>query len=86
MNGKPKIELENKLNDLQAAYLDLSKRGADLKELIRIIHNPGWTTPAELLFALSMVDALQAQVTLAQAMHKALIKASEKVSVQKEHA
>lgn len=48
-------KLEKKITALSDALAHLGK-GTDLKDPLRIIHNPGWTTPAEWLFAVGIID------------------------------
>jgi len=48
-------KLETRIDALSNALARLGK-GGDLKELIRIIKFPGWTTPAEFAFALGIVE------------------------------
>lgn len=48
--------------------------GEDLADLIRIIHQPGWTTPAEFILVSGLVDSLLSQ-TEALAAHKKILMA-----------
>lgn len=54
-------KLDKKITDLSNALATLG-RGTTLQELLKIIRKPGWTTPAELAFANTIVDALAVQV------------------------
>lgn len=53
--------LDEKISDLSDVLAHLGK-GADLKELLRIIRKPGWTTPAEFRLSLALVDSMKLQV------------------------
>ncbi len=53
--------LDKKLTELSDALAHLGK-GTDLKELTKIIRFPGWTTPAEFAFTVTIVDAMQTHV------------------------
>jgi hypothetical protein len=53
--------LDKKITDLSDALAHLGK-GADLKELIRIIRFPGYTTPAEFAFSIAIIDSMQIHV------------------------
>lgn len=53
--------LDAKISELSDVLAHLGK-GADLKELLRIIRKPGWTTPAEFRFSLALVDSMKVQV------------------------
>jgi hypothetical protein len=50
--------VDKKITELSDALARLGQ-GTDLKELLRIIRFPGWTTPAELAFALTVIDSMQ---------------------------
>ena len=52
--------LDEKITSLSDALAHLGK-GTDLKELLRIIRKPGWTTPAEFRFSLAIVDSMKLQ-------------------------
>jgi hypothetical protein len=53
--------LDKKINELSDALAHLGK-GTDLKELIKIIRFPGYTTPAEFAFTVAILDSMQTQV------------------------
>jgi hypothetical protein len=52
---------------------------AEIQELIKIIRLPGWTTPAEILFALGIVQSLVAQATAFNQLRNALLQGSRTV-------
>jgi len=52
---------------------------ADMNELLKIIHRPGWTTPAELLFVLAGLEALEAQLQAIGGLSESLLAASRAV-------
>lgn len=72
-------ELVKKIKSLNNALDDLSDP-KDLKELLIIIKQPGWTTPAEFLFASGIVDSLLDQTTNLIKLKNSLVKGSRKVS------
>lgn len=76
--------LDKKITELSDALAHLGK-GTDLKELIRIIRFPGWTTPAEFAFAVGMIDAMQLHANALNNLSTQLLSASKLVSA-KEHA
>ncbi|CDG81292.1 hypothetical protein [Janthinobacterium agaricidamnosum] len=53
--------LDKKISDLSDALAHLGQ-GTTLKDLLKIIRFPGYTTPAEFAFSIAMVDAMQVQV------------------------
>ena len=63
MKGHDLPHLEGRIGALRQSLTQLSD-DSDLAELLRHIHQPGWTTPAEFLLVAGMVDSLNKQVTL----------------------
>jgi hypothetical protein len=72
-------ELDKKITALSDALAHLGK-GTDLKELLRIIRNPGWTTPAEFAFATTILDSMHDQVNQLGRMSTRLLDAGKLVS------
>jgi hypothetical protein len=70
--------LEKKVNRLGSAITKLGN-DKDLQELILILHQPGWTTPAELKFATAMVDHMTAQVDMLGTLKGEFIRACREV-------
>lgn len=71
--------LDKKITELSDTLARLGK-DKTLKDLLRVIRNPGWTTPAELAFAHGVVDLLAHQAAgLAQGI-EGLAAASKKVA------
>ena len=54
-------------------------------ELIKIIHNPGWTTPAEFRLVTTVVEAIDQQVRVIERLKVELLEGSRLVG-QTEHA
>ena len=77
--------LDKKITALSDALAHLGK-GTDLKELIRIIRFPGYTTPAELAFTLAMIDAIQRQVDAINKMSSDLVNGAKAVVNEAAHA
>ena len=71
--------LDRKITDLSNALAHLGK-GTDLKELIKIIRFPGWTTPAEFAFATALIDSMQAHANALDSLNTQLLAASKLVS------
>ena len=74
-------KLDKKVTALSKALANLG-RGTDLKELIRIIRNPGWTTPAELAFTVAILDSMQGQVAQLSKLSGALVRSAKRVSTR----
>ena len=74
-------QLEGKIRDLQDIFGDFGDAKRDLGQLLKIIHNKGWTTIAEL----ALVDAvLNAEKRYAQAtlqLNRALLSGASKVEL-----
>ena len=72
--------LEKQFGTLQSAI----KEFADdrfVAELIRIIKQPGWTTPAEYFLVSGITEQLITQVKAAQALKNVLVKGSRQVGI-----
>lgn len=72
-------ELEETIKALADALAHLG-RGAHLQELLRIIHSPGWTTPAELAFVNAILDHISVEVRTLDRLQADLVEASRKVA------
>lgn len=55
-------------------------------ELIRIIKNPGWTTPAEFYLVTTAVDTVGRQIEIVDQLSRGLLEGSQKVSVRERAA
>jgi hypothetical protein len=71
-------KLDKKITELRSAIADLGK-SADLTELLRLIHQPPWTTIAEVAFTLALVESLTAQMANVAKTQAALLKAGQLV-------
>lgn len=74
--------LNKKITALSKALANLGK-GTDLRELILIIKQPGWTTPAELRFSVALIDTMQAQVDVLAKTSKDLLAAAKSVELRR---
>jgi len=77
--------LDKKITELSDALAHLGK-GTDLKELLRIIRFPGYTTPAEFAFTLAMLDGIARQVEVINRMSKDLVSGANVVVKEAAHA
>ena len=71
-------ELDKTIKTLADRLAELG-RGAHLLELQRIIHWPGWTSPAELAFVNAILDHLSVEVRTIERLQADLVEASRKV-------
>jgi hypothetical protein len=74
-------EVDKKVTALSNALADLG-HGTSLRELLKIIRFPGYTTPAEFALTLAIVDAMAAQVSAMAKLENDLLAASKQI-VQK---
>lgn len=72
---------EKSITALSDALAHLGK-GTSLRELILIIKRPGWTTPAELTFASSIVESMTSQVNILERLQGDLLKGSQMVGLE----
>jgi hypothetical protein len=72
---------EKTVTELSDALAHLG-RGTSLRELILIIKRPGWTTPAELAFASSIVQNMTSQVAALERLQTDLLNASQMVGLE----
>jgi hypothetical protein len=71
--------LEKKITAVSKALANLNSSD-DLRKLILLIRKPGWTTPAEFLFAAGVADTLLAQARVVADLKSVLLKGSRAVS------
>jgi hypothetical protein len=77
--------LNKQITDLSDTLAHLGK-GSDLHDLLRIIVRPGWTTPAELAFATTIVDAMHNHAAALTKLSGQLLKASRLVGAKERAA
>lgn len=70
--------LDKKINALSDALAHLGQ-GSALKELLRIIRFPGYTTPAEFAFSIAMLDSMALQTRMLEQMGDHLLSAAKQV-------
>ena len=78
MQGHDLAHLESRLRDLDKGMKGMADDGG-LRELISIIHQPGWTTPAEFALVMGIVESLHAHSTAIAGLKKALLAAGRQV-------
>jgi hypothetical protein len=85
-NDNDHVEILNKkITDLSDALAHLGE-GTDLKELIKIIRFPGWTTPAEFAFSVAIIDSMQFHVKALSKLNTQLLAASKLVTTKEKVA
>ena len=75
-------ELDKKISALSDALAHLGQ-GASLKDLLRIIRFPGYTTPAEFVFNVAILDTMLVQVNALEKLGQDLV-AGAKLVVAKQ--
>lgn len=71
-------QLDERIRDLSAAFADLGTSD-DFKELFRVIHGPGWTTPPEVFFMNVLIDSAERAVDDARRVRQALLEGARAV-------
>jgi hypothetical protein len=75
--------LEQTINGVRDR-LSVLAEGEEYLELIKIIHTPGWTTPAEFRLVSSYLDAITRQIDVVEHLTTGLLEGSRMIA--KEHA
>jgi hypothetical protein len=66
--------------ELLQRELEATASEAPYAELLKIIHRPGWTTPAEILLTTAAVDNLVAQVAAVRGTNQGLMAGAREVA------
>lgn len=74
-------EVEAKVTALSNALATLG-RGTTLAELLKLIHFPGYTTPAEFAMTMAVLDSMSTQVGVLTKLQNELV-AATKMMVEK---
>jgi hypothetical protein len=74
---KDLARLEKRIQTLSEAFARLAKISPG--DLLRIIRRPGWTRPAEFVFALAITDALISQAQTLEQLSTGLLNGSRAV-------
>ena len=72
-------QLKKRITELDVLLAQLG-RNNDLRDLLKVIIRPGWTTPAELIFATGLVETMISQVAVMEQLKAVLIRGSRAVS------
>jgi hypothetical protein len=75
-------QLESRIKELEEVCKSVGDN-SDLVELLRLLHRPGWTTPAEFTFASSIVDSMLGQARNLVALRKNLLAGSRDVELER---
>jgi hypothetical protein len=73
--------LEARVKELSYGLANLAD-DKDFQELLRLFRKPGWTTPAEFVFAAGVVDAMLAQMKTLAGLKHVLLTGSQAVIAQ----
>ncbi|HXH27197.1 MAG TPA: hypothetical protein VNG90_04840 [Candidatus Acidoferrum sp.] len=79
--GRNIQELESELHKLVGMRMEGAEGGDDdgWKELFKIIHFPGWTTPAEYQLVSSIVESMMGQARAMTNLKQNLLQASRQI-------
>jgi hypothetical protein len=78
-NGHDIPGLEKKIKRLRTDWRKLASKADSNEELIRIIRQKGWTTPAEFRLVLGQVEALSQQIQVVLRLQDSLMEGSRLV-------
>jgi len=70
-SGKHIEEIDQRLRELSAAFTGLGDTG-DIEELLRVIHQPGWTSLRDVFFVNTLLDIVQQTTVTAEKQRAAL--------------
>ena len=74
--------LERQLDVLSAALAKMNND--EIKKVLRELRRPGWTTPAEFIFAVGITEAMIGHVKTLQRLSGTLLRGSSAVSGKEE--
>ena len=72
--------IEAKAKDAHAQMLSLTA-DESMAKLIKIVHGPGWTTPAEATFLTGILDAIQAHTKVLAGLQQAALLGASRVEL-----
>lgn len=72
--------IEAKAKDVHAQMLSLTA-DESMAKLIKIVHGPGWTTPAESAFLNGILEAMQAHTQVLAGLQKAALLGASRVEL-----
>lgn len=81
MENHERIHLETRVKELCQNLMHLAD-DKDFQELIRIIHQPGWTAVAEASLVKGVIDSLHAQTNALVGLKQALIHRSRAITTK----
>jgi hypothetical protein len=76
--GRHVEQLDQRVRDLSTAFDDLGTSD-DFKELLRIIHFPGWTTLPDVFFMNVLIDSAERAVDDARRIRQALLEGARAI-------
>jgi hypothetical protein len=76
-----KVKLEAKIKELQEIFDDFGDAKKHLATLLKIIHNPGWTTIAEWAFVESILNAEKSYAQPTLRLNSPFLAAASKVEL-----
>ena len=75
------MHLETRIKALSQSLASVAD-DKDLKELLLIIHRPGWTTPAERQLVQGVIEAMHGHIQVFQGLKQALMAGSRQVDLK----
>lgn len=80
----PKHDVANLEASIKELQVDLTRLAheAELQELLKIIHRPGYTTPAEFTLTVGVVNTMIAQTRALSGLKQALLLGNREITVK----
>ena len=75
-------KIESHIQTIRTTHSALADT-SDMDELFKIIHFPGWTTPAEVAFLLNSLESINAQAKQVAALRQGLLAAAKLVNTSR---
>ena len=72
-------------SECRNSRLEVLAQEDDLAELIKIIHKPGWTTPAEFMLVHGVVETIGKQVEVIEVLKRNLVEGSRQIAAEGVH-
>ncbi len=72
-------ELEENIRDLQDIFGRFGDAKRDLSQILKFVHQPGWTTPAELALVEAVVSAEKKYALATLQLNAAFVSAASRV-------
>ncbi|WP_426669605.1 hypothetical protein ACPPVU_25740 [Mucilaginibacter sp. McL0603] len=84
MKTEQRAHVEKKVASVKAHYAQLRASHDDFDNLLKLIYRKGYTTPAEAIFTIGMIEAIEVATLGLVQMHQALMNGAKNVVAEQE--